>query len=253
MSRVFGIFMVGILGILAIVGYIIYHKVTSKMREISRAAFGTDSLIEGWNRQADELAATPKSVSGMTKIYAPQIQRDFPEFNIEEFKNMAENMLISALTAISAGNIALLGESTKEVKQQVNNRIIGNTQSAIKEVYERVRIHQTEITSYVKNKGTCMITFQSAVEYMYYKEQDGKLLDGDKVRLTQTKYNIELMYVQDAKLAGGNATGANCPNCGAPITNLGAKFCEYCGLAIEVVNTKVWNLHQFYEVKQQKL
>lgn len=243
-----------IAGIIAVAGGIGFYYIRNKLKEVSRAAFGTDSLVEGWNRQADELAATPKSISGMTKIYAPRIQKDFPDFNIEEFKNMAENMLTSALTAISAGDISLLEESTKEVKQQVNARITGNKQAGIKEVYERIKIHQTEITSYVKKQGTCMITFQSAIEYLYYKEKDGALLDGDKARLTQTKYNIELMYVQNAELAGdGNATGTNCPNCGAPVTNLGTKYCEYCGLAVTVINIKVWNLHQFYEVKQQKL
>ncbi|MBO5302786.1 MAG: TIM44-like domain-containing protein [Lachnospiraceae bacterium] len=243
-----------ILGMVAVGGGIAFFSIRNKLREVSRAAFGTDSLVEGWNRQADELVATPKSVSGMTKIYAPQIQKDFPDFNIEEFKNMAENMLLSALTAISAGDISLLEESTKEVKQQVNIRITNNKQAGIREVYERMKVHQMEITSYVKKQGTCMITFQCAVEYLYYKEKDGALLDGDKMRLTQTKYNIELMYVQNVDLAGEeNAKGTTCPNCGAPVTNLGAKFCEYCGLAVTVINIKVWNLHQFYEVKQQKL
>lgn len=243
-----------ILAGLAVAGYIGYRCIKAKLRQISRAAFGTDSLIEGWEKQADELAATPKSISGMTRIYGPQIQKDFPDFNLEEFKNMAENMLTSALTAISAGNISLLKESTEEVRRQVNNRITDNKQAGIREVYERIRIHQTEITSYVKRQGTCMITFQSAVEHLYYKEKDGNLLAGDKKRLTQTKYNIELMYVQNADLAGmGNATGTTCPNCGAPITNLGAMYCEYCGLAVTAINIKVWNLHQFYEVKQQRL
>lgn len=240
--------------VLAAAAYIVYQCVTAKVREFSRAAFGTDSLTEGLNRQADELAATPKSVSGMTKIYAPRIQKDFPDFNLEQFRNMAENMQISALMAISAEDIGLLKESTGEVQTQVKNRIADNQQSGIREVYERIRIHQTEITSYVKKQGTCMITFQSAVEYLFYKEKDGVLLEGDKNRLTQTKYNIELMYIQDAESAGdGNATGTTCPNCGAPITNLGAMYCEYCGLAVTAINIKVWSLHQFYEVKNQKL
>lgn len=240
--------------VLAAAAYIAYRCVTEKVREFSRAAFGTDSLTEGLNRQADELAATPKSVSGMTKIYAPRIQKDFPDFNLEQFRNMAENMLISALMAISAEDIGLLKESTGEVQAQVKNRIADNKQSGIREAYERIRIHQTEITSYVRKQGTCMITFQSAIEYLFYKEKDGVLLEGDKNRLTQTKYNIELMYIQDAAAAGdGNATGTTCPNCGAPITNLGAMYCEYCGLAVTAINIKVWNLHQFYEVKNQKL
>lgn len=239
---------------IAAAAYIIYRIVKAKLRELSRAAFGTDSFAEGWKRQTEELAATPKSVSGMTKIYAPKIQRDFPDFNIEEFKNMAENMLISALMAISAGQDTLLKDGAEEIRWQVDNRIADNKQSGIREVYERIKIHQTEITAYQKKQGTCMITFQSAVEYLFYKEKDGTLTEGDKNHLTQTKYNIELMYIQDVQMTGEQtATGTTCPNCGAPITNLGAMYCEYCGLAVTAVNVKVWKLHQFYEVKQQRI
>ena len=38
-----------------------------------------------------------------------------------------------------------------------------------------------------------------------------------------------------------------CPNCGAPIKNLGAKFCEYCGSAVEVINSRVWSLEHIKE------
>lgn len=241
-------------GTVAVAGYIGYRCIRAKLREVSQAVFGTDSLVEGWEKQADQLAATPKSVAGMTRIYGPKIQKDFPDFNLEEFKNMAENMLISALAAISASDMSLLKESTDEVRKQVSNRITDNRHAGIREVYEQIHIHQTEITSYVKKQGTCMITFQSAVQYLHYKEKDGEFLSGDKKRLTQTRYNVELVYIQNAELAGGNhAVGTTCPNCGAPITNLGAMYCEYCGLAVTAINIKVWNLHQFYELQEQRL
>ena len=35
---------------IAAAAYIIYRIVKAKLRELSRAAFGTDSLTEGWNR-----------------------------------------------------------------------------------------------------------------------------------------------------------------------------------------------------------
>ena len=55
-------------------------------------------------------------------------------------------------------------------------------------------------------------------------------------------------YVQKEKLAGmDNAVGTTCPNCGAPITNLGAAYCEYCGSAVTLLNLKVWTLHSFDE------
>lgn len=230
-------------------GYYVYRTVKRKIQNLSQALFGTNSLIEGFNKQADELATTPKSVAAMTRIYEPQIQRDFPDFNFVQFKNKAENMLVSALRAIDEENISLLKESTEELKKQVQNVIEMNQAEGIKEVYEQIHIHRTEIAKYEKKDGKCIITFQSAVEHLHYKRKDGKLISGDENRLEQTKYNIEVMYIQDEKLAKiDNAVGTTCPHCGAPVTKLGAMYCEYCGLAVTPINLKVWTLHRFYEV-----
>lgn len=225
------------------------YTVKKKIEKLSITLFGTKSLVEGYNRQAEELSRTPKSVAGMTRIFEPQIQRDFPDFNLVEFKIKAEKMLSSALRAIDAENPELLLEGTEEVKSQIRGRIVANQAENIREVYERIRVHRTEIARYEKKQGKCIITFQSAVEHMHYKMQNGKLIYGDDQRLEQTKYNIELMYIQDASLAEiDNAVGTTCPNCGAPITKLGAMYCEYCGLAVTPINIKVWSLHTFYEV-----
>ena len=101
----------------------------------------------------------------------------------------------------------------------------------------------------MKKQGNDIITFQSAVEHLHYKKKDGTVVSGDENRLEQTKYNVEVMYIQDEKIAKiDNAVGTTCPHCGAPVTNLGAMYCEYCGLAITPINLKVWTLHRFYEV-----
>ena len=187
-------------------GYAAYRIVREKLRRLSRMAFGTDSITEGLEQQAKELAVTPKSVSAMTRIFLPQIQRDFPDFHIEQFTE------------------------------------------AVTEHYEQIQIHQTEIANYEKKQGTCMITFQSAVGYLHYCEKAGKVLSGSKELTEQTRYNVQLMYIQNEKLAGmDNAVGTTCPNCGAPITNLGAAYCEYCGSAVTLLNLKVWTLHSFDE------
>ena len=226
-----------ILAVLAGGGYYAYRKIKRKVEDVSQALFGTDSLVEGWNKQADELAATPKSVSGMTRIFEPQIQRDFPDFNLVQFK------------AIDSGNVSLIRDASEELKAQVENRIEMNLSEGIREVYEKIRIHRTEISNYEKKQGKCIITFQSAVEHLHYKKKDGTVVSGDENRLEQTKYNVEVMYIQDEKIAKiDNAVGTTCPHCGAPVTNLGAMYCEYCGLAITPINLKVWTLHRFYEV-----
>ncbi|MGN1156794.1 MAG: hypothetical protein ACI4TK_11500 [Agathobacter sp.] len=227
----------------------VYKKITQKVRRLSQSLFGTTDFAEGWNRQADVLAETPKSVSSMTKLMEPQIMRDFPEFSWDEFKHKAENMLTSAFLAISAKDAGRLVEASEDVRKQVTNIIEDNRANGIDENYSEIDIHQTEIANYVKADGKCVITIQSAVGYLHYKIRDGKVIGGDKKRKTQTKYNIELVYIQDSELTTfDNAVGTTCPNCGAPVKNLGHKFCEYCGLRITPVNVKVWSIHKFYEV-----
>lgn len=245
----FGILILVILLGIMVGGFMIYKKVAQKLRVASRQLFGTDDFIQGFNRNADLLAETPKSVSSMTRLMEPQIMRDFPEFSWEEFKHKSENMLMSALLAISASDVEQLVDASEDIKKQVKNIIEENHLHGIGETYSQIQIHQTEIANYTKQAGKCVITIQSAVGYLHYKMQDGKLLAGDQNRKKQTKYNVELVYIQDAEIAQvDNAVGTTCPQCGAPIKNLGAKYCEYCGVGVTPLNIRVWSLHKFYEV-----
>ena len=163
-------------------------------------------------------------------------------------------MLTSALLAITNGDATKIWNASDAVKEQIRNRIEDNEAAGICENYEQIKIHQTEISNYHKEKGTCVITIQSAVEYFYSKVRDGKVIDGSKERKTQTKYNTELIYIQDIDLAEfDHAIGMSCPNCGAPIKTLGEMRCEYCGTKVTPVNTKVWSLHKIYEVGFQRV
>ena len=227
----------------------VYKNITDKLRSLSSQLFGTTDFVKGFSMAADVQAETPKSVSAMTRLMEPQIMRDFPEFSWEEFKHKSENMLTSALLAISANNPDRLVEASEDIKKQVTNIIEDNRANNIGETYSDIEIHQTEIADYRKANGKCVITIQSAVGYMNYKMQDGNLIAGDKKRKTQTKYNIELVYIQDVESTKlDNAVGTTCPQCGAPVKVLGAKYCEYCGSGIVPLNIRVWSLHKFYEV-----
>lgn len=220
------------------------------MRDLWKKLLMIRMIARHMEQHADILAETPKSVSGMTRIYEPQIKRDFPDFSLDEFANRAENALVSALAAVNAGDASALVDVSEELRRQVENQISVNKQSGVREVYTEIKVHQTEVTNYQKKKGTCVITFQSAVEHFHYKDKGGRLIEGDKQRKTQTKYNTEFMYIQDERLVDADeaAVGTTCPNCGAPINQLGNMYCEYCGLAITPINLKVWTLHRYYEV-----
>lgn len=225
----------------------------SKIRRFSRTVFGTEDIAEGIKRIKQDVSETPKSVSGMTRLMEPQIQRDFPEFVWEQFRPKAEQLLKTALGAIGTQNIELLDENASpQIRQKVKARIDLAKASGEKEHFDNVSIYQTQISNYTKNNGKCVISIQSAVGYYYYKTKDEKVILGTKEYMKQTKYNIELVYIQDETLIdkqiAGNAIGTVCPNCGAPVTSLGAKHCEYCGMAVETINIKVWSLNDFYEV-----
>lgn len=223
--------------------------IRNKLRNVSRQLFGTESIVDGLSKQADIAAETPKSVSGMTRLMEPQIMRDFPDFNWSEFKHKAENILTSALLAISSEQPERLVDASDDVKNQVSNIIADNQTAQIKEVYNNIKIHQTEISNYRKDKGNCIIVIQSAVEYYHYKVSGDHVTEGSKERKVQTKYNVELLYVQDGEEKEfDNAFTTTCPQCGAPVRGLGNMICEYCGAHVVPINMKVWSLHKLYQV-----
>ena len=158
----FGVFVgLGIFAGIAAVGVAGGLVIRNKLRNVSRQLFGTESIVDGLNKQADIAAETPKSVSGMTRLMEPQIMRDFPDFNWSEFKHKAENMLTSALLAISSEQPEKLVDASEDVKNQVLNIIADNQAAQVREVYNNIKIHQTEISNYRKDKGNCIIVIPS--------------------------------------------------------------------------------------------
>lgn len=218
-----------------------------KLKQVSRAAFGTDSFLEGMKKQEELISETPKSVSGMTKIYLPAIEKDFPEFSFAEFQKKSENRLKEVLAAVEKQDLACIGGASAELKRQVRLWIEDDRRQGIREQYQNIRIHQTAISRYEKKAGSCAVTFQSAVEYKTarWKEQEEK----PELKKIQTRYDMEWVYIQDVEKLPENvkSVAVNCPNCGAPVTNLGAKFCEYCGSAMELLSTRVWSLDHIKE------
>ena len=241
---------IGLLAVILASGVILYVKIRRKLRMISRLAFGTDSFIEGIRSQEDRLATTPKSVSGMTSLCLPQIQRDFPEFSLDEFVQRAENQLKASLTAIETQDLGRLSQASQDLKDQISLRIEDGQRRGMREHFQKIKVHRTEIARYQKREGCCVITLQSAVEHEHWEEGSGGQQPAKSgSRMVQTRYNMEFMYVQDPEklLPGQTAAAVICPPCGAPVNRLGSKFCEYCGCGIEPINLRVWSLNRIQE------
>ena len=215
-------------------GFFIKHKIT----KISREAFGTDSFMEGYKEQKRKLSETPRSVQSMTGIYLPEIHKDFPDFDYDEFKTKAKAVLMGYFNALSLINHIL----------EINEALAANGQ---KQFFIEPVIHACEIGRYIKDGATVTIRLNIAVGlYSYVEDENGKVINGEKDEKLQTLYEVDLVYLQDADKMGvyGEGLGLNCPNCGAPIKNLGQKFCLYCGTGVVEVNTRVW---KFNAVREQ--
>ncbi len=235
--------------ILTIVGVVCYI-VSTVRRTVAPLTSSLEILKMGLEQQEEELCVTPKSVNGMTQLCIPRITVDFPEFNWHEFKQKSENMLKSAFMAITKEDSALVQNASDDLKSQISLKISENRSQHIQEVFKDVSIHQTEITDYRKNAGTCIITLQTSVGFIHYCKNTEAIISGSDTALTQTRFNIELLYIQDVEKVSnkGNALSITCPSCGAPVTGVGQKVCAYCGCAVAEINIHAWALNRYYEI-----
>ncbi len=235
--------------ILAVFCGILY--VRHKAKEFSRTIFGTEDLSDGIRQMKREYASTPKSISGMTNLLLPKIVSDFPDFEYDEMKERAENTLTQYLRAVTQKNTAVLTDGNTELKQQLENHIQMLSIKGLWEHFDQIKIHRTEIHQYKKADGRCIITFQSALECFHYITDTSSVIEGSKEYKYQTKYNTDLIYIQDRNLLENeldHALGINCPNCGAPLSSLGAKKCEYCGTPVIEINIHAWSFSDIKEM-----
>lgn len=233
-------------------GFVTYRVIRNKVRNFTRMAFGSDTITGSFQNMEKMLEVTPKSVSAATSLYLPQILRDFPEFHYEEMKKRAENVLTGYLQGIDEKNAARLKEgTTSELREKLGMKIDALKGANAAEHYKNIKIHRTEIKSYHKLKGRCRILFQSAVQYHFFREKDGKVTEGAVDKLVQTRYNVEMIYIQDRDVVENQADSGlamNCPNCGAPLPGLGAKKCLYCDSPIVEFSIRIWNFSDVIKV-----
>ena len=233
-------------------GYYAYRRIRKKVRDFSLEALGTANILKGLKDVERESEITPKSVSAATSLYLPNIMRDFPDFHYDEMKRRAENVLTSYLRSVEEQNDANLTEGTNELKNKLKLRIDMLRDAGRKEHFQNIKIHRTEISSYRKTKGRCSVIFQTAVQYNYWLEQDGKVTEGARDKLRQSKYNVEMIYIQDRDIVENledAGIAMNCPNCGAPLPKLGAKKCAYCDSPVMEFSIRTWNFSDVQEVR----
>ena len=233
-----------ILAVIALAVVCVVVKAKKAVRNFSGQAFGTNTIAQGLRQQKEMLAETPKSLKAMTGIFLPRIERDFPEFHYEHYKEKSENMLRSYISAVALKDASKLLPCARELENKTK-AVIEDLKNSKKTVHSKnIVIHDTQISNYIKKNGNCYVEFQSAVGYIHYVEDEkGEILEGDKNYKTQTAFTVTLAHIQneDELLEHTSGTvGLTCPNCGAPIKSIGQKFCDYCGTGVREINIHTW-------------
>ncbi len=225
--------------------YYLHHR-----RDDNNLFFGEDQLPPGMENTLRRQAAAEKYVRvkpvvNNTPIFLPRIGKDFPDFNFTEMQRRVTTTLISYLRAIDQEDISLLVGGGEELRQSLSLHLNMLKDSGVHENFDDIKINRTEISRYFSDPGRCTITFQSSLECKHNKIVDGEVREGSEEIGYQTRFEIDMVYIQDRDLVESDSErvlGFNCPNCGAPLNTRHVRKCEYCGAAIEEYNIKVWTI-----------
>lgn len=245
MGKLIAIIIILVLALALVISIVcIVNRVRRKVRQVSNALFGTNDLMQGIQKRNAEIESTPKSVSAITSLALPNIIADFPDFQYDEMKVRAENVLTGYLRAITEKDTGLLKDCNYELKEKLTNHLQMLDSQGQRERFDQIKIHRTEISNYTKRDGRCIITFQSSLQcYHSVTDDSNRVIKGSKEARYQTRFNTDLIYIQDRDLVENDADKAlamNCPNCGAPLETLGAKVCQYCDSPVLEFNIHAW-------------
>lgn len=248
--EVLAIFLGTIVGIIVVIGVtflIIYAKIKMVARKHGINDISLDKMVSEAERIKEEDSNRVRSISGMTDILLPIIVKDFPEFNPNQLFNMTEKSLRIVFESLSNNSSAKLNDIPL-LRDSIKTAIESNEANGIKIKYKDIKFHKFSLKDYKKVDGVATITVCTSVEYYYEKTINDQVKEKSKYK-KQTRYCCKFIYIYDESLVGDyeKVLSTNCPNCGAVITNLGHKFCEYCGTAVKEINLKAWAFSSYEE------
>ena len=225
--------------LLILIGCFIYIK--TKIENFSQKWFGTKDFFEGINKQKIEMEETPKTPYGMDSLLLPEIQKDFPNLNINEMKKIAENSILSCFKAVELSNIQQLKDGSEKLLNNIQTIINDFEETNTKVSISNIKIHKTVINKYDREESRCRLTFQTAAGY--------KVTKNGETKKYEDRINTEFIYIYNYKnIESHESISLQCPNCGAPIQHLGVKVCPYCKAGVMDLASKTWKLNDIKQV-----
>lgn len=236
----------GVIIFLILIFLILKKKFTEFLNSIGYK--NLSSLMSEIKQGEIESKTNKKHVTGMTKLLIPKIVKDFPNFSESELYTKVETSLLAIFNSLENKKIQD-SEELVLIKEKLKETIDDYKTNKINVIYDDVIFHKHALKYYKKENGALNITVSTSLEYYYKKEQDKKIISDSGEYKKQTRYTTEFIYVYDPDkiVKNQNLIGINCPNCGAPVKDLGNKKCRYCGSGLEDINLKSWHVSSYSE------
>ena len=241
------ILLIGLFIILGIIGaFLLIFLILLLKLKITARKYGYSnlmSLINDIKNGVDDSFTDIKSIGSQTQLLLPTIARDFPNFSEHELFNKVESSLRAIFNSLedkavsSKEELVLMRENLRE---EIEDMISSNT--SVK--YDDIKFHKHGIKSYKNKDGVATILVNTSLEYYYSKEKNGKIINNNKGYKKQDRIATKFIYVYDPNKYSKYQTlvGITCPNCGAPVKDLGNKKCRYCNSGLEDINLKSWHI-----------
>ena len=191
----------------------------------------------------------PYSVPGLTSLYRPKFERDFPEMRYERLESMARNGMIAILNAMESKKTDSVENSSSNLQNQMKVIIEDYSSRGENINYDNVQIHAVSMTNYNSTKNTATAVFRISLQSLAYRTKNGAVVSGSNKVPRQNLFSLTLMHNQAGDSGSNRYFEANCPNCGAPIEDLSHRNCSYCGSGLVPVVDKIWQIDSFELLK----
>lgn len=236
----------GIIIFLSIIALIIWSKIKLSARKLGIDNIKFSSMLDEIKKGVNDANYNPKHISGMTRLLLPNIERDFKTFNESELYNKAETGLKIIFNSLEEKKVSNELPLLKGLLQETINDY---KSSEINVKYDDIVFHDFALKKYYKKDGVATIKVQTSLEYYFKKEKGKKIVENYSNYKKQTRYTVDFIYVYDITQVKDytRVLGVHCPNCGAPLTKLGDKICDYCHTGVEDLNLKNWEMSSYHE------
>ncbi len=236
---------VGTIIVLVFLGLYLYGKLKQNFSSEELNEFG--KALKGEVMSDKEAYSTKKTMWGLTDVLTKQIQRDFPDFNINSLFEELETDITSYLSALTNRNADKLDDDKMVLlKEEIRQEVLGMKAANIEKDYKDVNFSKHVLKDYKKSNGTATITTQTSASYIY----DSNIPKEKKYKNTrkETLFTCKFVYVTDEQKYPSNAITTRCPNCGASHTSFDGGNCRYCGTYVKPINIlKIWKISDIKE------